>query len=236
MVVTTSDYSRSRAIEVLGIPPGRVEVAPLGVDHERFHPGPGERDEEIARALRLERPFVLYPANLWPHKNHERLVSAFAAVPDPELELVLTGRTYGRLPKLLDHARRAGARVRHLGYVEQAAVPVLYRRARALVFPSLYEGFGGPPLEAMACGCPVASSLRASLAEVCGDAAVALEPDSIDSIGSAIERVVSDEPLRAKLREAGLERAERYTWSASVLRHRAIYARAAATPSPLARS
>jgi glycosyltransferase involved in cell wall biosynthesis len=88
----------------------------------------------------------------------------------------------------------------------------------------------------MACGCPVASSLKTSLAEVCGDAAVALEPDSIDSLRSAIERVASDEMLREKLREAGLERAGRYTWNASVLRHRAIYARAAATPAPPGRS
>jgi glycosyltransferase involved in cell wall biosynthesis len=111
-VVTLSEYSRGRIVEVLGIPPERVEPVHLGIDHERFSPERGDDDERLLAPLGLERPFVLYPANLWPHKNHERLVDAFARVDDADLELLLTGRTYGRLEALLARARAAGARVR----------------------------------------------------------------------------------------------------------------------------
>ena len=192
LVVTPSEYARDRIVEVLGIAPERVVSIHHGIDHERFRPEPSAPDQLDGP----ERPFVLYPANVWPHKNHERLLKAFEQLRDPDLELVLTGRTYGRLPRLPD-------RVRHLGYVDVDSMPALYRAARALVFPSLYEGFGGPPLEAMACGCPVASSKRASLREVVGDACLELEPDSIESISDAIGRVVSDERLRSGLTAEG---------------------------------
>jgi glycosyltransferase involved in cell wall biosynthesis len=228
-VITPSDYARRRIVEVLSIPPERVEAIHHGIDHERFRPEPGERDELLLAPLGLKRPFVLYPANLWRHKNHVQLVDAFARLGRTDVELVLTGRTYGRVDALLDRARRTGARVRHLGYLDLDAMPALYRSARALVFPSLYEGFGGPPLEAMACGCPVASSTRASLAEVVGDAAVELEPESVESIADALERVVTDDEVRSRLRSAGLERARAFSWGASAERHTAIYARACAT-------
>src|SRR5439155_195 len=95
------------------------------------------------------------------------------------------------------------------------------QRARAMVFPSLFEGFGTPPLEAMACGCPVAASDRGALAEICGDAAAPLDPEDPDSIAAAIERVTGDEALRERLRAAGLERAARFTWKAAADSHRA---------------
>ena len=144
---------------------------------------------------------------------------------------MLTGRDYGRLDELRAHASALGVegRVLHLGYVEHDAVPALYRLAEAMIFPSLYEGFGAPPLEAMACGCPVASSTRASLAEVVGDAVVELDPESVESIANALERVVTDDETRSRLRSAGLKRARTFSWGASAERHTAIYARACAT-------
>jgi glycosyltransferase involved in cell wall biosynthesis len=229
-VITPSAYSARRVVEVLRIPRTRVQTVHSGIDHHRFRPESGPEDADQRARFGLRRPFVLYPANLWPHKNHERLVEAFARVSEPDLELVLIGQTYGRLEPLARIARRGGAgdRLRHLGYVDGDAVPALYRGARAVVFPSLYEGFGGPPLEAMACGCPVAASTRASLAEVCGDACVVLEPESVESIAAAIERVVGDESLRSRLRKAGVERARRFSWEAAARRHAEIYDRAAA--------
>jgi glycosyltransferase involved in cell wall biosynthesis len=231
MVITTSDYSRTRAMEVLGIPGHRIETVPFGIDLDRFTQDPTESDAERLDALGVTRPFVFYPANLWPHKNHSRLLDALAQVPDDELELLLTGQPYGRLRPLLEQARRRGLaeRVRHLGYLDAAALPALYRAARAVVFPSLYEGFGAPPLEAMACGCPVASSTRASLGEVCGDAALPMDPESTEAIAAAIERVTGDEALRRRLVAAGLERARGFSWEAAAARHTAIYARVAAT-------
>jgi glycosyltransferase involved in cell wall biosynthesis len=200
----------------------------LGIDHARFAPEPQDDDEATARRHALPERFVFYPANLWQHKNHERLIDAFAQVGDDALELLLAGETYGRLEPLLERARRAGVgrRVRHLGHVPPAEVPALLRRATALVFPSLYEGFGAPPLEAMACGCPVASSTRASLAEVCGDAALAFDPEDPGEIAAAIERVATDGELRVDLRDHGLEHAGRFSWEAAARGHVAAYEQA----------
>jgi glycosyltransferase involved in cell wall biosynthesis len=231
-VITDSEHARRRIIEVLGIEPDRIETVYLGVDRERFTPAPGPRDEELLSSLALPAgPFVLYPASLWPHKNHRRLIEAIALVADPSLALVLTGATFGRLGELTAVTERAGVteRVHHLGFVSDEALPALYRRARAVVFPSRYEGFGAPPLEAMACGCPVASSLATSLAEVCGDAVVELDPEDPEQIATVISRVDSDQPLRESLRERGFAQAARFSWVEAADRHLAVYSRAAAT-------
>jgi glycosyltransferase involved in cell wall biosynthesis len=229
VVVTTSDYTRGRLIELLGIAPSRVEAVPHGVDHERFRPEPSESDSRLLARHDLPESFVYYPANLWPHKNHARLIEAMAQVPD--LGLVMTGQDYGRLDELRSAVRRLRleGRVRHLGHVAPDVVPALMRSALALVFPSLYEGFGAPPLEAMACGCPVAASDRTSIPEVCGDAALLFDPESAESIAGALEQLRSQEELRERLRSAGLERARLYSWEAAAARHTAIYERAAAT-------
>ena len=211
VVITTSEYSRERLVELAGVAPERVEAVAMGIDHDRFKPQRGGADESLARRLELPERYVVYPANLWPHKNHARLIDALGAARDRELELVLTGRDYGRGGELRERARRAGVegRVRHLGYLRPDEMPALLRGATAMVFPSLYEGFGSPPLEAMACGCPVASSTAASLAEAVGDAAHVLDPRSVESIADAINRVTGDAALRATLRAAGLEAARR---------------------------
>jgi glycosyltransferase involved in cell wall biosynthesis len=214
-VVTPSEASRERLMRI-GVEPDRVEVIPYGVDHARFGPEPRPADDE----LDLPERFIFYPANLWPHKNHRRLLDAFARVDDPELQLVLSGQTYGKLQEL-----GVGNRMRHLGHVSPEAMAALYRRAVALVFPSLYEGFGSPPLEAMACGCPVAASRSGSLGEVCGDAALTVDPEDTSSIATAIERLASDAELRADLRARGLERAAGFSWPATAERHVALYAR-----------
>jgi glycosyltransferase involved in cell wall biosynthesis len=214
--------------ERLAVDPDRIVVSHLAVDHERMRPDDDGRDAGLPAGPGLPERFVLYPANLWPHKNHRRLVEALARTSAP-VELVLTGATYGRLAPLLDEATRLGVRerVRHLGYVASDAVPALYRRARALIFPSLFEGFGLPPLEAMACGCPVAASTRGSLREVCGGATLTFEPEDVASIADALDRITDDEALRARLRTAGLQRATAFTWRAARDAHVAAYRMAA---------
>jgi glycosyltransferase involved in cell wall biosynthesis len=222
-VITVSEHARQGVVGRLGVDPERVHAIPHGIDHARFNPMPGDADERLRP--RLPERFVAYPANLWPHKNHERLVEAFARVGDRELALVLTGQDYGRLDRLRTAAARAGVgdRVVHLGYLRADEVPALLRAAEAMVFPSLYEGFGAPPLEAMACGCPVAASRAGSLAETVGDAALAMDARSADSIASAIERVTGDEELRDRLRAAGTARAARFSWVSAARRHREVY-------------
>jgi glycosyltransferase involved in cell wall biosynthesis len=231
VVVTASEYSRERIVARLGIQAERVEAVHFGIDHDRFGPDPDPSDSAALAGYGLPERFAFYPANLWPHKNHERLLEALALLEDGDLGLALTGQPYGRLDGLMRRARelRVERRVHHLGHVPQRVLPALYRRAAALVFPSLYEGFGAPPLEAMACGCPVAASDRASIPEVCGTAALLFDPDSAESIAEALAGVTAGEEVRERLRGAGLARARAFTWRASATRHAQIYARATAT-------
>ena len=220
-VVAISEHTKREVVERLRVDADRVDAIHLGVDLERFAP-----DGEGPDIPGLPDRYVLYPANFWRHKNHLRLLDAFARVEDRELALVLTGQTYGREAEVLGHARALGLgeRVRHLGFVPGAALPELYRRAEALVFPSLHEGFGAPPVEAMACGCPVAAASAGSLPEVCGDAALLFDPHDADAIADAIGRAAGD----AALRERGLKRAREFSWAAAARRHREAYERAAA--------
>jgi glycosyltransferase involved in cell wall biosynthesis len=199
-VIAPSAIVRQGAIERLGIAPGRAHVIPHGLDHALFRPGDEARGE-----------FLLYPAHGWPHKNHPRLFAALAELRrrHPGLELVLTAYE-GPVPE----------GVRSLGRVPRERLAQLYRTAAALVFPSLYEGFGQPPLEAMACGCPVACSNTTSLPEVVGDAARLFDPTSPEEIVSAVEEVLADpEPWRRR----GLERAAGFTWEQSARAHEAVY-------------
>ena len=228
LVVTVSNYSRCRIIEALGVAPERVIAIPHGVDPQRFAPDHAAADQARLAPLNLPERFLFYPASLWPHKNHMRLLDALARVSDDRVHLLLCGATAGRLEALLAAAaeRGLGNRVRHLGFVPADALPAIYRRAAALVFPSVYEGFGLPPLEAMASGCPVASSTRGSLAEVCGDATAVLEPDNPEQMARTISTVLDDEGLRRRLRSAGLAQAARFSWRAAADAHVAAYERA----------
>jgi glycosyltransferase involved in cell wall biosynthesis len=206
IVIAISEHARQTLIERYGLDPSRVVAIPLGVDHERLSPGPEPREA-----------FLLYPANGWPHKNHARLFEAFALVrrSRPELRLVLTGTGH---PTTLPDG------VESRGRVPDDELVRLYRTASALVFPSLYEGFGLPPLEAMACGCPVASSKATSLPEVCGDAAERFDPTSVEDMARAIEAVLDDP---ARYVERGLARAAGYSWEATARAHEDVYRRLA---------
>ena len=200
LVVTISRHAADTLVERLELPEERVRPIHLGIDHAVFTPGEEPRGE-----------FLLYPALGWPHKNHVRLFEAFAVLREkrPELELVLTAYE-GPVPD----------GVRSLGRVAREELVELYRTAAALVFPSLYEGFGQPPLEAMACGCPVACSDAASLPEVVGDAARLFDPASVEEIVAAVEEVLDDpEPWRTR----GLERAKEFTWEKTATAHDAVY-------------
>jgi glycosyltransferase involved in cell wall biosynthesis len=205
LVITISEHAGRTLVERLGVDPARVRPIHLGIDHERFRPGDEPRED-----------FLLYPALGWPHKNHARLFEAFALLrrARPDLRLVLTGYG-GDAPD--------GVEVR--GRVSQDELAMLYRRAAALVFPSLYEGFGQPPLEAMASGCPVACSTGGSLPEVLGDAARLFDPTSVQDVVAAVEDVLA-EPERWV--ERGLERAARFTWDECARRHEAVYRELAA--------
>ena len=202
-VIVPSQFVRRRAIELLGLPPERVHAIPWGVDHERFRPGDEERE-----------PFLLYPARPWPHKNHTRLFEAFAHLRQerPELRLVLTGGGHEGRPV------PPGVEVR--GLVSNDELASLYRRTACLVFPSLYEGFGQPPLEAMARAAPVAASDIPAIAEACGDAAALFDPNEPEDIAAVVAAAL-DAPGR--FAAAGPARARNFTWAETARRHEAVY-------------
>jgi len=205
-VIVPSSFVQERVVARLGVPPERVHVIHHGVDHVRFAPCDEPRES-----------FLLYPARAWPHKNHARLFEAFAELrrERPELRLVLTGGGHETL------SLPTGAESR--GLVGGDELAALYRRAACLVFPSLYEGFGAPPLEAMACGCPVAASRAGSMPEVCGDAAVLFDPEDPHAIAAGVLEALSRAPTLSRL---GLERASGFTWEGAAGAHDLVYAEA----------
>ena len=203
-VIVTTEFVRGRALELLELEPSRVHVIPHAINHTLFRQGEEERE-----------PLVIYPARAWPHKNHARLFEAFAILRthSPELRLILTGGGLERLGQLPEGVER-------WGIVPAAELASLYRRAACLIFPSLYEGFGLPPLEAMASGCPVAASNVSAIPEVCGDAAVLFDPKDPESIANA---VIEADSRADELRERGLARAATFTWEDTARAHEQVY-------------
>jgi glycosyltransferase involved in cell wall biosynthesis len=216
LILADSNASRHDVVRLLDVPRQRVRVVHLGVDPE-FRPVPAEA---ARAAYGLPERYVLYHGGLDARKNVERLVLAYArarashGVTEP---LVITGDhrrvggLYRPLPPLVE---QLGLRehVRFVGFVPQEQLVALLSGCALFVYPSRYEGFGLPPLEAMACGAVVASSTGGSLAEVVGDAAITFAPDDEEGMAEALARGLQDEPLRVRLRDAGRARAAEFTW------------------------
>lgn len=205
-VVSISAWSRDRAMARFRVPADRFTVVHHGVDHARFAGDPAPEPPD---------PMLLSLGNSKPYKNLPTLLEAFArvAAADPHVTLVLVGRG-DSVPELRRQARRLriADRVHWTGMVDDAEVLRLLRTARALVFPSLIEGFGFPLVEAMAAGCPVVTSSIPVIEEVVGDAALRVPPTDAAALADAMTRVLGDAALRASLRERGKERAGRFQW------------------------
>ena len=227
-VLTVSESSKRDILRFVDTKPEKIDVIYNAYD-ERF--GIEPREEDVVRVrerYQLHDEFVLYAGNVKPHKNLERLIEAFHVVRRRNLnhlKLVLIGdeiSKYAALRRAV-HQHQLHKYVRFLGYLPEETLAVMYRLAAVFVFPSLYEGFGLPPLEAMASGTPVVTSNVSSLPEVAGDAAVLVDPYDPAAIADGIERVLTDEQLRRELRAKGLARAKQFSWERSVRRVREIY-------------
>ena len=209
-VLTVSEYSRQRLLEWSGVAPEQVVVVGNGVD-AAFSP--------VGRAHQPGYPYIFYVRNTKPHKNVARLLEAFAQMDLPDLRLVLSGQA--------DEATRHQAlrlgiheQVMFAGRIPEADLPAYYRGAAVVTMPSLYEGFGLPPLEGMASGVPVVVSNVTSLPEVVGDAGLLVDPNDASSIADGLIRALTDTALRETLRARGLERAKQFNWDDVAVRVR----------------
>jgi glycosyltransferase involved in cell wall biosynthesis len=227
-ILTVSEASKRDILRFFAVRPEKVTVIYNAID-ERFLGPPDEEHMELARQrYQLDHPFVLYVGNIKPHKNLERLMEAFARVRAEgleELRLVIIGDELSKYPPLRHavHRHRLEKFVRFFGFQRYDILAAFYRLARVFAFPSLYEGFGLPPLEAMACGTPVVTSNVSSLPEVAGGAALLVDPHDIGSIASGLHRAVTDEDLRRDLIAKGLARARQFSWAESVAATHRIY-------------
>src|SRR5688572_11625110 len=227
-VLTVSEASKRDILKYFHVPERKIDVIYNGID-ERFGETPSP--DEVLRVrerYQLNDPFVLYAGNIKPHKNLERLIEAFHILRrngHDTVKLLIIGdeiSKYATLRRAV-HKYKLHKHVRFFGFVPDATLAILYRLARVFVFPSLYEGFGLPPLEAMASGTPVITSNVSSLPEVVGDAAMLIDPYQPDAIAGAMHRVMLDDRLRDDMRERGLMRAREFSWGRSVSRIKAIY-------------
>ena len=227
-VLTVSEASKRDILHFFNIPPEKIVVVHNAID-ERFGVSPAEEATALVRErYQLDHRFVLYVGNIKPHKNLVRVVEAFSGLRKrgfDDLTLLIIGDEISKLPALRRavHSHKLHKHVRFLGHLPDDTLAILYRLAAVFVFPSLYEGFGLPPLEAMACGAPVVTSNVSSLPEVTGDAAVLVDPYDVGSIADGIARVLSDPALREDMRVKGMARAREFSWERSVARTREIY-------------
>lgn len=220
MVVTDSEFSMSEIIRYFPQFEGKIRVVPCGVDSGRFFPVNDEiAVDAVKKKFGIKGDYFLYLGTIEPRKNLERLISAYAqfhdnAGTDSVPKLVLAGGKGWLYDSIFERVRELELQhmVMFTQYIPSEDMCPLMNGALAFVFPSVYEGFGMPPLEAMACGTPVLSSVEASLPEVVGDCAVSVDAYSVSSIAKGLELLYSDEQLRKGLSERGLERAKQFTW------------------------
>jgi glycosyltransferase involved in cell wall biosynthesis len=233
-IVAISQSTAQDVARFLKAPPERLTVIHNGVDHSRFFPSEtGQAKSICARQFGLERPFFLYVARLeYPAKNHTRLIAAFnrfKAATGSNWQLALAGADWHgaiHIHKAIQESPCARD-IRCLGFVPDSLLPDLYRAADIFVYPSLFEGFGMPPIEAMACGCPVISSARGSLGEILGNAASRVDPEDVDALTAQLGHLSAGIAIRQQMRAEGLAQARRFDWAGTALATLKVYKRAA---------
>ena len=230
-VIVPSETTRRDLIRLLKLPEGKIDVVPNGVGTPPS--GHSASEEDVRQRYGLgSGPVVLTVSLKRPNKNLLRLLDALALIAEGKRPLlVLAGHATPYERELREHAAQLdlGTQTRFVGWVPQPELEALYRTADCFVFPSLYEGFGLPVLEAMVRGTPVACSDRGALAEVANDAAVTFDPEKPSAIAEAIERILRDPAERERLRSAGIANARRFSWTSAACRTVTVYERALAS-------
>lgn len=227
-IITLSEFSKNEIMSRLRVLPEKITVIPCAVDHKLFHPADRQRIQQVASRLQITMPYLMISGSVRPHKNIGRALKAFAELKRryqiPHQLLIVGEREGFRInSELPDVADEVKASIMFTGYINDDNLVALYSGADVFVFPSLYEGFGLPPLEAMACGAPVAVSNAASIPEVVGDAGVYFDPYSVDEIVEAVTSLVNDPVKRKHAVSNSLRRAEMFQWSASAQQYLQVY-------------
>src|SRR2546421_9188696 len=246
-IFAVSRFTKSEIEKLFGIPASRIEVVYNAID-ERFlrgHTNDSDR-QFLAERYLVNYPFILYAGRISPHKNVVRIIEAFSALKAeldkegkyPDLKLIIIGDELSKHPDLRRTVIRGGVQndVRFMGFVPIEVLRIFYDSAMTIVFLTLYEGFGLPPLEAMAHGTPVLTSNTSSLPEVVGNAAVMVNPENVFEIMHALHRVLLDQTLREKLKQRGYDQAKKFSWDASAREILNVYENVTGHRSERARS
>ncbi len=234
-IIAVSECSKRDAIRLYGVPPEKITVIYEGVN-PALKPATDPDSVAAARARYAHNaPFLFYLGTIEPRKNISAIVDALKILRahGAPHRLVIAGRKGWLYQATFDHIAQTGMRdaVDFLDYVPDADLPALFAACDAFVFPSLYEGFGLPPLEALACGAPVVCANTASLPEVTGDAALLIDPHDAGAIAAAVTRITQDAPLRAELRARGFVQAAKFSWARAARETLAVYRRVANQPA-----
>jgi len=242
-ILAVSNFTKNDVARLFQIPFNRIEVLYNAID-ERFLLGHATDPERqfIRERYQVNYPFILYAGRISPHKNLVRIIEAFSALKTelaredqlPDLKLIIIGDEVSRHPDLRRTVIRSGVQndVRFLGFVPIDVLRIFYDSAKLFIFPSLYEGFGLPPLEAMAHGTPVVTSNASSLPEVVGNAAVMVNPENVFDIMRAMQKTLTDQALRDKLKARGYEQVRQFSWEESVRRLVDVYRAVSVDPAP----
>ncbi len=240
-IFAVSNFTKRDVARHFNVDPAKIEVVYNALD-ESFQRGHSTlTEQEMVRGrYQVDSPFLLYAGRISPHKNVARIIEAFSALKAalakegayPDLKLIVIGDEVSKNPDIRRAVIRSGMQhdVRFLGYVSIDVLRIFFDMAKVFVFPSLYEGFGLPPLEAMAHGTPVVASNTSALPEVVGSAALLVNPENVFEISRAMHRMLTDQPLRERMKAAGIEQARRFSWETSVRRMVAVYEEVLAEP------
>ena len=223
-IFTVSEFSRQEMLSRYRIAPEKISVIHNGVDGNRFYPGESCQDIVESRGL-FSKGYLLSVGRLEPRKNYATLLRAYARLQKPTLPLVIIGQTHFGFDEVFQVIKELDleGRVRILSDVKDEELPAFYRHAKLFVYPTWAEGFGMPPLEAMASGVPVISSDSTSIPEVVGDAAVLVIPGDINALAKAIDHILSDQVFYTDIQKRGLKQAESFQWSVEAKKVRAVY-------------
>ena len=233
-VIAVSQFTKNEIQKLFNIPGDHIEVVYNAIDERFLHGHATEADRElIAQRYQVNHPFILYAGAIRPHKNVVRIIEAFSALKSElakeqrfeDLKLIIIGDDVLGHPRLRRTVVRSGVQhdVRFLGFVPIEVLRIFYDVAKIFVFPSLYEGFGLPPLEAMAHGTPVVTSNTSSLPEVVGNAALMVNPENVFEIRRGLQQALLDTEVRARMKQRGYDQAQRFSWTNSVAKILEIY-------------